>query len=609
MAKHLRRPPRLRRAALGAVAAAAVSVGTATVALGQMGTRSAADAAVSAAATVSHTSPYGCAGTAARVVHTERSAVTLACTTGVTQVGRMRSATSATAATASSALPAGTTPGTLLVSTVLVLARSTVAMTGWTRAYDRVSGPDGLRLSAWYRTAARGDTAARATVEPAGRVSMITTDFAGAQSALSVASASDPAVKGGRWVTAVGAQVGHARAQSLGGAGSPRASSHVVVNGDTRLIETVTASAPRLGHVRRGATITGALSVLPRPAAAVPAGAIPLRVGGTTTVSCGGGTASATAVSPTAIAVTCTGATTTPSTSPTTSPTTTPTTKPTTTVAPSTPTSSSTPPSSSTTAPSSSPTQESSPSQAAFGCTTSATQGRCGPYDDYAKITGTTSSTYVGNNVWSSIPGARQTLYASDPGNWRVTANMPAGNTSVVSYPSIGANYGQVSNMPTPLSRYSSIYSSFSETMNATARTSAWAAYDIWLGPGSCSSCSSFEVMIQHDFANNGDCTVVASATFGGSGGVPVQSWHLCKYGSELIWKLGADERNKLNEQSGKVDILSMLNWLVDHGYLPTGTGLWMIGYGWEICSTGGADENFVINDYSLTATPASNSR
>ena len=69
------------------------------------------------------------------------------------------------------------------------------------------------------------------------------------------------------------------------------------------------------------------------------------------------------------------------------------------------------------------------------------------------------------------------------------------------------------------------------------------------------------------------------------SGGVPVQSWDLCKYGSELIWQLSA-----ASEQSGSVDILAMLTWLVNHRYLPADTGLWSIGYGWEICSTGGVE-------------------
>lgn len=237
-------------------------------------------------------------------------------------------------------------------------------------------------------------------------------------------------------------------------------------------------------------------------------------------------------------------------------------------------------------------------------CMTSAAKGRCGPYDNYRQITGTTSSTYVGNNVWSPIHGSRQTLYAADPGTWHVTANMPAGNTAVVSYPSIGANYGRVTDVPTPLTHYSSIHSSFSEDMNATAGTSAWAAYDIWLGPDNCSpagsSCASDEVMIQHDFARNGACTTQATAAFGGSGGIPLQKWNLCKYGSELIWKLAH------NERSGSVDILSMLTWLVNHKYLPARTGLWLIGYGWEICSTGGVNENFQVSRYSMTTRPSS---
>jgi hypothetical protein len=241
----------------------------------------------------------------------------------------------------------------------------------------------------------------------------------------------------------------------------------------------------------------------------------------------------------------------------------------------------------------------------AGACKTSGAKGACGPYNKYARITRTTSSTYVGNDVWNPIPGWRQTLHAADPGDWYVTARMPAGNTAVVSYPSVGANYGQTTDVPTPLTDYASIYSSFSENMNATARTSAWAAYDIWLGQDNCApnpaKCAGEEVMIQHDFANNGPCPAVANATFGGSGGVPVQKWHLCKFGSELIWKLIG------NEQSGRVNVLAMLTWLVGRHFLPARTGLWAVEYGWEICSTGGVNENFQIKSYSIMPIPARN--
>jgi hypothetical protein len=234
-------------------------------------------------------------------------------------------------------------------------------------------------------------------------------------------------------------------------------------------------------------------------------------------------------------------------------------------------------------------------------CTTSAAHGSCGPFDRYSAVTGTTSGTRIGNNVWAPITGWRQTLRANSLGDWQVTATMPDGNTAVVSYPSIGANYGRVTNVPTPLRRFSMIRSRFTEHMHPTASTSAWAAYDIWLGRTGCSDCPSHEVMIQHDFANNGACATAARVSFRGSGGV-LQRWHLCKYGSELIWKLGRDEAHKVNEHSGAVPILAMLRWLVRHHDLPARTGLWLIGYGWEICSTGGQRETFKVSRFSLRA-------
>ncbi len=228
--------------------------------------------------------------------------------------------------------------------------------------------------------------------------------------------------------------------------------------------------------------------------------------------------------------------------------------------------------------------------EAHAACTTSEAKGSCGPYDNYPGINATTSSTYIGNNVWNPINGWHQTLIATDPGNWSVTANMPNGNTAVVSYASVGTNYGKVTSEGTGLSTLTSMISTFSENMNPNSQTSAWAMWDIWMKAGA-------EIMIQHDFARNGACTGVATATFGGSGGVPVKSWYLCTFGTNcMAWKLHEADM----VQSGSVDLLAMLNWLVDHGYLPNPSLLMMIGYGWEICSTGGVDETFNVTGYSV---------
>jgi hypothetical protein len=223
--------------------------------------------------------------------------------------------------------------------------------------------------------------------------------------------------------------------------------------------------------------------------------------------------------------------------------------------------------------------------------------GNCGPYLDPA-ITGSDgTNTFVGQNVWGPIPGYSQTLYATAPGSWYVKANGPAGNTAVVSFPNTGQR-----NFPSPnkLTDFTSIYSSFSETMPSNSGTSVEAAFDIWLNNWAN------EVMIQHDMVNRGGpCgPVLATVSFGGKGGVPVQSWILCQYGSEIIWQVQGTG-DVYGFHSGSVDILAMLTWLMDHQYLPQNSVLDNgLGYGFEICSTGGVDEDFKVTSFSITATP-----
>jgi hypothetical protein len=232
-------------------------------------------------------------------------------------------------------------------------------------------------------------------------------------------------------------------------------------------------------------------------------------------------------------------------------------------------------------------------------CATGAALGSCGPYNDQ-QVTGMTavSGISIGNNVWNPVSGWAQTLHAASPGDWYVTANMPASNTTVVSYPSLQADYVQGNSTSVPLSDYASIYSSFSETMNATSGTNAWATYEVSIGQGSGTS-SVDDMMIETNLADGG-CSGGATATFGGSGGVPVQSWHLCQYGSELAWGLTGG-----GEQSGTVDILAMAKWLVSNGYLPGNAGLFSVSYGWQICSTGAQNENFQVSNFSISTTPS----
>jgi hypothetical protein len=43
--------------------------------------------------------------------------------------------------------------------------------------------------------------------------------------------------------------------------------------------------------------------------------------------------------------------------------------------------------------------------------------------------------------------------------------------------------------------------------------------------------------------------------------------------------------------------------WLENHGYLSKNSTLESIGYGWEIASTGGVNEKFQVNSYSISAS------
>jgi hypothetical protein len=240
-------------------------------------------------------------------------------------------------------------------------------------------------------------------------------------------------------------------------------------------------------------------------------------------------------------------------------------------------------------------------------CTTSAAKGSCGPYA-FPQISGINGEVTIGNNVWHPISGWAETLSARNPGDWSVTANLPARNTSVVSYPDVGTTVPWLPNKDAnpDLSAWSSIYSSFSVSMPGDAKKNGSvgeAAYDMWLNDWND------EVMIQTDFMGDSlrpRCDVsgdaIATVSFGGSNGVPVQKWKLCQFDSELIWQLPTGT----NESSGKVDVMAMLRWLETHGngkYLPAHSSLTALGFGFELCSTGGRTETFRLNRFSLTAT------
>lgn len=263
------------------------------------------------------------------------------------------------------------------------------------------------------------------------------------------------------------------------------------------------------------------------------------------------------------------------------------------------------------TSPSPSPTGSNA---AAFSCITSNPSGGCGAYH-----TGSTNSngynTYVDNNCWAD-PACHQTLSADSFGDWQVTANEPAGNSSVKTAPLAqqllgnwcaadrnwenlipGGCGGQTSKVP--ISALSQLTSTYAETAPHNGQTIAEWAWDDWLDNDSGYP---NEVMVWVD--NNNRCNdlgaqVAGSVTIGG------QKWTPYQYSSgEFIWSLGTPGACA-QQSSGTVDLLALLKWMQAHGHAAADATISEVDGTWEICSTGGVPETFRVSSYSISAKAA----
>lgn len=207
-------------------------------------------------------------------------------------------------------------------------------------------------------------------------------------------------------------------------------------------------------------------------------------------------------------------------------------------------------------------------------------------------IIGCTRPVPVNNNVWSPVPGWQSALKVVDPTDWWLVANFPAGNTQVSSYSSLGCYFDEMD-----LSRFTNIVSTYDENMNANDGSQCWAAYDMWLNNWGN------EVMLQHNLARFNtweNAPLARNITFGGNNGTDARAWDLHLYGTtEFVWH---PANGSWDQEIGNVDILEIFQWMIDNGYLPATNTLTAIGYGWEICSTGGIDQFFKVNDFSLEA-------
>jgi Glycosyl hydrolase family 12 len=186
------------------------------------------------------------------------------------------------------------------------------------------------------------------------------------------------------------------------------------------------------------------------------------------------------------------------------------------------------------------------------------------------------------NNKWNSDanPGPQQ-ICGNSGRHWQVTSTQRAGNTAVLTYPSVQKNYPNRA-----LSSFTSMTSSYAETMNATAGTDAEAAYDIWIND------LTKEVMFWVD--NHGQTPAgskVATVTLGGL------TWDYYRDSGYYTFVLDH------NAKMGTVDLLAGIKYLMSRGDLSGSDKLWQVNFGFEICSTAGVPHTFTVSKYTLASS------
>ncbi len=183
-----------------------------------------------------------------------------------------------------------------------------------------------------------------------------------------------------------------------------------------------------------------------------------------------------------------------------------------------------------------------------------------------------------------------QQLYACNYNSWYVTADMPADNKAVLTYPNVQETFSDV-----PVSQFGSLASNFAESGPGMASNDDYEfAYDMWLN--GIATSTSDEVMIWN--YNDGQTPSGSNVGTFSDGGITYQ-----------VYSTGSGEGHydafvaEDNYTSGSIDILAFYQYLIGRGIIPSSSTVDQIDYGIEICSTNSAPATFSVNNFSISST------
>lgn len=193
---------------------------------------------------------------------------------------------------------------------------------------------------------------------------------------------------------------------------------------------------------------------------------------------------------------------------------------------------------------------------------------------------------YVHNNMWNSAKynPCTSRLSAWSHSNWHVLARMnnEKGDGAVKVYPNVHRNYRNV-----PIASFESITSTFAGTGPKAGIYNF--AYDLWINGIARPGCT--EIMIwTENYKQVPGGKHVEDALFGG------RAFKVYKRsGSEYIAFVASE-----NFTSGTLDLLEIVKWVVDKGWLSGNSTLHQVCYGVEIVSTDDAEAKFEVTAFSI---------
>jgi hypothetical protein len=199
-----------------------------------------------------------------------------------------------------------------------------------------------------------------------------------------------------------------------------------------------------------------------------------------------------------------------------------------------------------------------------------------------------TGGYYVHNNMWNSAKYSpcTSTLRARSHDDWSVEARMnnKTGDGAVKTYPNVHKDYDRV-----PIGSLGALTSRFAETSPRVGIYNV--AYDLWINGIASPGCT--EIMIwTENFNQVPGGKYVQDVSFGG------RRYKAYRTAGGGYIAFVATE----NFASGTVDLLEIMKWAIDKGWLPRESTLNQVCFGVEIVSTDDADATFKVTDFSIDA-------